>query len=78
MAYRKKGRVLMFYVFYDKNDFVRYFGTAKDLVAQGIFGSEELVRSNAYHQNKNRPGSVVKVPVPMYARRSVLICQKNT
>lgn len=73
----QKGRhKLVFYVFYDKNDFVRYFGTAKDLVAQGIFGSEELVRSNAYHQNKNRPGSVVKVPVPMYARRSVLNDEK--
>ena len=72
MAYRKKGRVLMFYVFYDKNDFVRYFGTAYDLVAQGIFKDIKSVMSNAYHQNKNRPGSVVKVPVPRYARRSVL------
>ncbi len=25
-----------FYVFYDKNDFVRYFGTAKQLVGDGI------------------------------------------
>ena len=72
MAYRKKGRVLTFYVFYDKNDFVRYFGTAYDLVKQGIFKDENTVRENAYHQNKNRPGSVVKVPVPRYARRSVL------
>lgn len=72
MAYKKKGRVLMFYVFYDKNDFVRYFGTAYDLVKQGVFKDVQSCISNAYHQNKNRPGSVVKVPVPRYARRSVL------
>lgn len=72
MAYRKKGRVLMFYVFYDKNDFVRYFGTAYDLVKMGVFKDIHSCISNAYHQNKTRPGSVVKVPVPRYARRSVL------
>ena len=72
MAYRKKGRVLMFYVFYDKNDFVRCFGTAYDLVKQGKFESINSVMSTAYHQNKSRPNSVVRVPVPRYARRSVL------
>ena len=72
MTYKKKGRVLMFYVFYDKNDFVRCFGTAYDLVKQGKFESVNSVMSTAYHQNKKRPNSVVRVPVPRYARRSVL------
>lgn len=69
----KKGQhKLTFYVFYDRQDFVRYFGTAYDLVAQGIFKDVQTVRESAYHQNKRRPNSVVKVPVPKYSRRSVL------
>lgn len=36
-----------FYVFYDKNDFVRYFGTAEQLVKDGIFPTENAVRSRA-------------------------------
>lgn len=72
MAYRKKGRVLMFYVFYDKDDFVRHFGTAYDLVEQGVYKDVNSVMTAVYHQNKKRPNSVVKVPVPRYARRSVL------
>lgn len=34
-----------FYVFYDKNDFVRYFGTAKDLVSDGDFPTVNAVHS---------------------------------
>ena len=69
----QRGRkTLTFYVFYDKWDFVKCFGTARDLVAMGLFKSERTVIETAYHQNKNRPGSVVKVTVPKYARRSVL------
>lgn len=62
----------MFYVFYDKNDFVRCFGTAPDLVMQGFFKTEQRVLEAAYFQNKRRPNSVVKMYVPKYAKRSVL------
>ena len=55
MAYRKKGRVLMFYVFYDKDDFVRHFGTAYDLVEQGVYKDVNSVMTAVYHQNKKRP-----------------------
>lgn len=72
MAYRKKGRVSIFYVFYDDNDFVKFFGTACDLVAEGRFKNVNSVVSCACHQNKRRPNSVVTLPVPRYARRSVL------
>ena len=71
MAKEKGRQKLMFYVFYDKNDFVKCFGVAKDLVAAGFFRNERAVIECAYHQDKNRPGSVVKLPVPK-SRRSVL------
>ena len=71
MAKRGEAKRLTFYVFYDKNDFVRYFGTAYDLVAQGIFKDVETVYQNAYHQAKRRPNSVVKMVVPKYCKRSV-------
>jgi hypothetical protein len=63
---------LTFYVFYDKRDFVRCFGTAYDLVQQGLYKNEQRVRESAYYQNKRRPNSVVKIVVPKNARRSVL------
>ena len=68
----KKGRKIMFYVFYDKWDFVRCFGTAYDLVKQGKFSSVNSVQSSAKKCLEKRPNSVVKIPVPKYARRSVL------
>ena len=63
---------LMFYVFYDTKDFVRCFGTARDLVALGMFKNEQRVREAAYFQNKRRPNSVVKMYVPKHSKRSVL------
>ena len=38
-----------FYVFYDENDFVKCFGTAKELVADGYFQN-----SLAVHQAANK------------------------
>ena len=72
---RKRGQTnykITFYVFYDRNDFVKFCGTAEDLVKQGKFSSVQRVMESAYHQNKRRPNSVVKIPVPKYARKSVL------
>ena len=69
----KKGQhKLMFYVFYDKRDFVRCFGTAYDLVKEGRFSSVNSVQSTAKKCLEKRPNSVVKIPVPRYAKRSVL------
>ena len=55
-----KGRKQMFYVFYDKDDFVKCFGTAKDLVADGYFKTEAVVRQvvNKIRNNKVK-GKVV-------------------
>ena len=38
-----------FYVFYDRNDFVRCCGTAKQLVASGCFKNVNSVQASAVH-----------------------------
>lgn len=49
-----------FYVFYDKDDFVRCFGTAEQLVEDGHFKSELCVRSSASKIKKHKQkGNVV-------------------
>lgn len=45
-----------FYVFYDKNDFVRYFGTAQQLVSDGIFPTVNSVHSRV---SKIKAGTIV-------------------
>lgn len=45
-----------FYVFYDKDDFVRYFGTAEQLVKDGTFPTENAVRSRA---SKIKSGTII-------------------
>ena len=54
------GRKKMFYVFYDDNDFVKYCGTAKDLVNDGRFKTEAIVRQvvNKIRNNKVK-GTVI-------------------
>ncbi len=47
MPRHKSHRESKFYVFYNKDDFVWCFGTAKQLVAQGYFPSVNCVRSTA-------------------------------
>lgn len=44
MKHRKNER---FYVFYDENDFVKYFGTAKELVRMGYFKTTNSVNEAA-------------------------------
>ena len=61
-----------FYVFYNKWDYVRCCGTAKDLVARGFFKNTRNVKQSAQKLNKYRPNSVVKIPMPKCAARSVL------
>lgn len=73
---RKRGRgqgkhKQTFYVFYDKNDFVKFCGTAEDLVKEGRFKNVGSVQSTATHQNERRPNSVVRIILPKDARRSV-------
>lgn len=46
----------LFYVFYDKQDFVRYCGTAKQLVEDGVFPTENAVRSRA---SKLKSGAII-------------------
>ena len=59
-----KGRKPRFYVFYDKDDFVRCFGTAKELVSDGEFKTEEIVRQMALKiRNKTVKGNVVILPL---------------
>lgn len=49
-----------FYVFYDKNDFVKYCGTARQLVADGRFKTEDSVYQYVSHIKAGRvKGSVV-------------------
>ncbi len=40
---QKHPKYEKFYVFYDKNDFVRYCGTSEQLVEDGTFSSENAV-----------------------------------
>lgn len=48
-----------FYVFYDRNDFVRFCGTAKDLVSGGYFKSINAVHATVAHINQGaRTGTV--------------------
>lgn len=48
-----------FYVFYDRHDFVRYCGTAKELVARGIFKNANSVHAYATHIKQGiKPGAV--------------------
>ncbi len=54
---------IMFYVFYDKNDFVKYCGIARDLVARGYFSTVRNVKTVAHRMNMKRPNSVVKIPM---------------
>lgn len=55
---------MMFYVFYDKNDFVRFCGTARDLVRRGFFKSVRGVKDTAMKTNKKYPNRVIKIPLP--------------
>lgn len=53
-----------FYVFYDKNDFVKYFGTAKELVELGYFKKEKYVGDLVSKiKRKDVKGSVVILPL---------------
>lgn len=56
-----------FYVFYDKNDFVRFFGTAEQLVKDGIFKNKNAVSSRA---SKIKSGAITSGNVV------VLRCEK--
>ena len=42
-----RGRHELFYVFYDKRDFVSCFGTPKQLVNDGLFKTVEAVHQKA-------------------------------
>lgn len=42
-----RGRPEIFYVFYDKRDFVSCFGTPKQLVNDGLFKTVEAVHQKA-------------------------------
>ena len=50
-----------FYVFYDKKDFVRYFGTAEQLVSDGSFSSKNAVFSLASKIKSGEVGGGVLV-----------------
>ena len=53
-----------FYVFYDKDDFVRCFGTAEQLVADGHFKSKNTVREVASKIKKHKhKGNIVILPL---------------
>ena len=59
-----KGRKPKFYVFYDSQDFVRCFGTAKELVSDGEFKTECVVRQMALKiRKKIVKGNVVVLPL---------------
>lgn len=54
----------MFYVFYDKDDFVKFFGTSEELVRQGYFKDKIYVRILANKIRKNIvKGNVVILPL---------------
>ena len=53
-----------FYVFYDKDDFVRCFGTAEQLVEDGFFKKTSTVRETASKIKRNiYKGNVVILPL---------------
>ena len=53
-----------FYVFYDKDDFVRGFGTAEQLVEDGFFKKTSTVREVASKiKNRKHKGNVVILPL---------------
>lgn len=59
-----KGRKPMFYVFYDKDDFVKCFGTSENLVKQGVFKSRRYVGELASKIKRNIvKGNVVILPL---------------
>lgn len=59
-----RGRKPLFYVFYDKDDFVKCFGTSEDLVKQGYLKSRRYVRELASKIKKNIvKGNVVILPL---------------
>lgn len=66
-----KGYRLTFYVFYNKKDFVRCCGTARDLVERGYFSTVRNVKTSAHRMNKKRPNSVVKIRMTADEIRSV-------
>ena len=54
----------VFYVFYDENDFVKCFGTAKRLVAEGYFRNTIAVNQAANKiRKKKTKGFVVTLPL---------------
>lgn len=53
-----------FYVFYDKNDFVKCFGTAEELVADGYFSSKNAVQCRGSKIKSGKiKGKVVILPL---------------
>ena len=65
LQYREKHpKKENFYVFYDKDDFVKCCGTAKELVAQGTFKNERYVTEIASKIKNNKvKGNVVILPL---------------
>ena len=56
----RKKKNERFYVFYDKDDFVKYCGTAKELVKMGYFQNTASVTQVASRiRNKKEKGHVV-------------------
>lgn len=57
-----------FYVFYDRNDFVKYFGTMDQLIGDGIFPTKNAFRS-----------AVSKIKKGLYGNTKVYIlkCKKE-
>lgn len=53
-----------FYVFYDKDDFVKCFGTTEDLVKDGYFPTKKSVQSKASKIKAGKiAGKVVILPL---------------
>ena len=58
--HKKNSAYERFYVFYDKNDFVRYFGTARQLVEDGDFPTVNAVHSRVSKLKAGKlPGKVL-------------------
>lgn len=59
-----RGRKPKFYVFYDKDDFVKCFGTADDLFRDGTFKSKNYAKESAHKIKTNKVrGNVVVLPL---------------